>query len=106
MKVYRYVVGEGESRSGFLAALDDYFDMEQSFILGWEFTKRLYEPEIDMSNTRSYFTEKGIRSFNKAIRLCKKAYEGKGVKFQKEEHTLENPNIVYQDKYQIVVKVA
>lgn len=106
MTVYRYVVGEKDSECGFLTALDDYFDLETAFALGFEFTKRLPEAEIDMKNTRSYFTQKGNRSFNKAIRNCRKAYEEKGIKFSQEVHNLGNEEIIYQDKYQIIVKTT
>ena len=102
--LYRYVVGENECKCGFLTALDDYFDLYTSFVLSAEFTERLPQPEIDMENTKSYFTQKGNRSFNKAIRNCRKAYEAKGIKFVQEVYDTELDNIIYQDQYQIVVR--
>ena len=62
------------------------------------------DPDIEMKNTTSYFTEKGNRTFNKAIKAAKKKFLEKGLDFICIVKELDESLIVYNDKYQAIVK--
>lgn len=99
IKAYRYTV-KGQ---GFLTALDDYFDLTETFEISWVFTTKLPEPDIDMKNTTSYFTEKGNKVFRKAIKALRRIYAEKGVQLLCTITDIAEKDILYADKYQVVV---
>ena len=60
-------------------------------------------PNIDMTNTRSWFTEKGNRKFRKMIRKIKKIAEEKNINVICINIDKENlKNIIYEDIYQVI----
>ena len=106
MKVYRYEVVNNSVHQGFLTAFDDYFDDNTIFELCGFFELKLPDPDIDMKNTTSYFTEKGNRTFNKAIKAAKKKFLEKGLEFICIVKELDENLIVYRDKYQVITRSA
>ena len=57
-----------------------------------------------MSNTKSYFTEKGNRKFRKKIREIQKLAESKGLGFETIiKDSSEISDIFYSDIYQVVI---
>lgn len=104
MKVYRYEVVDNGMHQGFLTAFDDYFDEDTIFELCGFFELKLPDPDINMKNTTSYFTEKGNRTFNKAIKAAKKKFLEKGLDFICIVKELDESLIIYKDKYQAIVK--
>ena len=99
MRVYRYTV-EGH---GFLTAADEYFDIQDIFCIDWIFTAKLPQPKINMNNTISYFTERGNKTFHKAIKAYKKLYKNKGVEMICTISEINEEDILYQDIYQVVL---
>ena len=102
MRVYRYTV-EGK---GFLTALDDYFKVEELLPLCWVFEVKLPCPAISMSDTSSYFTERGNKTFHKAIKKAREAYAQKGIKLECITTDIDDEDILYKDAYQIVTLCA
>ena len=72
MKGYRYEIVDNGKHYGFLTALDDYFNIDEIIDLCWFFEEKLPLPTIEMTNTVSYFTKSGNRTFHKAINKAKK----------------------------------
>ena len=105
MKVFRYEVIDKDKRQGFLTALDDYFDTDDILRLCWFFEDKLPSPDVNMKNTVSYFTEKGNRTFNKAIKQAKKAFIDKGLEFICLIDDISSDKVIYQDKYQVIIEV-
>lgn len=113
MKLYRYVVlTDNEnyqhiSGLGILTALDYIFDFDDDLIISLTscFQDELPDPDCNMQNTCSYFTKKGNRKFNKAIRKLKKAIESveeKELRVVTVYEDYENLDVLYEDKYQVV----
>lgn len=108
MELYRYVVlsdkEEHQSFSGYgiMTALDYIFDEDTIIDLTAILLDRLPDPDCNMDNTCSYFTKKGNRKFNKAIRSIKKALVDKGFKVITVYEDYENLNVIYEDQYQVV----
>lgn len=108
MELYRYVVlsdkEEHQSFSGYgiMTALDYIFDEDTIIYLTAIFQDRLPDPDCNMNDTCSYFTKKGNRKFNKAIRNIKKALIDKGFRVITVYEDYENLNVVYEDQYQVV----
>ena len=101
--LYRYELSK--NGIGILIGMDDYFSLYEYFSLEDIFEEKLDKPTCDMEHTKSYFTEKGHRRFRKIIRKIIKAYEGKGVEVKRIEiEQSKLKNVVYADKYQMVVK--
>ena len=70
----------------------------------WVFEKDLPCPPVNMSNTKSYFTERGNRKFRKKIREIQKLAESKGVGFETIiKDSSEIFDIFYSDIYQVVI---
>ena len=99
MRVYRYTV-EGK---GFLTALDDYFKVEELLPICWVFELKLPRPAINMSDTCSYFTERGNKTFHKAIKKVREAYAQKGIKLECIMADIDGEDILYRDKYQVIM---
>ena len=102
--LYRYELIKQEHRIGILAGLDDFFNDSEIISLSWVFERDLPDPCISMSNTESYFTEKGNRKFKKGIRRIQKLAESKGIKFSSivvNEHDLND--VLYSDDYQVII---
>lgn len=102
MKGYRYEIVDNGKHCGFLTALDDYFNIDEIIDLCWFFEEKLPLPTIEMTNTVSYFTKSGNRTFHKAINKAKKAFLEKGLEFICIEKEITD-NIFYTDKYQIII---
>lgn len=102
--LYRYEIKE--KNIGFLAGLDDIINEDEIFPLVFYFETCLEGPNIDMENTKSYFTSIGNRKFSKAIRNIKKVLLEKGYTVSCTCVSIDEikSKIVYSDKYQIVVK--
>lgn len=106
MKLYRYTFKKDDYSIGILTGLDDFFNIDEICECCWFFEEKLKGPDCDLENTKSYFTEKGNRKFNKAIKKIKKLAESKNIEFICE--ILENfdiNNVVYQDENQVILKV-
>ena len=103
LKVYRYEVIDNGVHKGFLTAFDDYFDDDTIFELCWFFEHKLPDPDINMKNTTSYFTEKGNRTFNKAIKAAKKEFISRGLDFICIVKEIDENLIIYKDKYQVII---
>ena len=103
MKVFRYEVIDNGVHKGFLTAFDDYFDDDTIFELCWFFEHKLPDPDINMKNTTSYFTEKGNRTFNKAIKAAKKEFIKRGLDFICIVKEIDENLIIYKDKYQVII---
>ena len=116
---YRYEFipkdGKYDRHLGILTGVDLLFRSNSDIIKGnydniinqlFEFEKSLPGPSCDMENTISYFTQKGNRKFHKAInRLCIAINETGVAKTRRIEiDNLDNMEIIYQDKYQVIVK--
>ena len=102
MKGYRYEIIDNGKHYGFLTALDNYFNIDEIIDLCWFFEEKLPLPTIEMTNTVSYFTKSGNRTFHKAINKAKKAFLKKGLEFICIEKEITD-NIFYIDKYQIII---
>ena len=108
MDLYRYVVHSNKeehkhiSGLGILTSLDYIFDEDTIIDLTWCFLDDLPDPNCNMKDTCSYFTKKGNRKFNKAIRKLKKALQEKGFEVITVYEDYENLNAVYEDVYQVV----
>lgn len=108
MELYRYIVVSDKEEyqffygSGILTSLDYIFDEDTIIDLVAIFEDELPDPNCDMHNTASYFTKKGNRHFNKAIRQIKKALHGKGFEVVTIYEDYENLNVIYEDLYQVV----
>lgn len=101
----RYTIFDKEKnyKCGFLSCLEEYFDIDKVFELGWIFEDKLnYPNNMDMSDTVSYFTEKGNRAFHKIIKKCQAEYEKLGIDFHREVKELSEEDILYKDEYQII----
>ena len=100
---YRYEFVKENNRTGILTGLDEYFSIDEICNVCGIFEMSLKAPNINMENTKSYFTENGNRKFRKMIRNIKKIAETKGI--VTECITRNNlDNIVYKDNYQVIVK--
>lgn len=102
LKGIRYIVRSGDYVCGFLTALDDFFDEYTVLNLCWFFEDKLDCPDMGMTNTISYFTPKGNRTFHKAIKKCEIAYKNKGISFIKEEKEIDESLVLYKDEYQVI----
>ena len=103
--LYRYEIQSKDKLVGILTGLDDFFTVDEILSLGWFFEVKLNAPDIDMCNTKSYFTEKGNRKFRKAIRNISKLAELKGLRVVCTNINKEDlDNIVYEDVNQVIVK--
>jgi len=104
MKAVRYTIYDKnrEYKSGFLSCLEEYFDIDTVFVLGAIFEDRLKCPGFNMSDTVSYFTEKGNRTFHKVIKKCQLEYEKKGIEFLREDKDIAEEDVLYKDEYQII----
>lgn len=99
---FRYEFEKDGKRTGLLTGLDDYFSFDEIWTLGAIFEEKLDLPQIPMNNTRSYFTEKGNRTFRKAIRKIKKAALEKNINVICEiKSSLEN--ILWEDEKQVII---
>ena len=104
MLLYRYEFVKDDYRIGFLTGLDDFFTDDEILAACWVFEKDLPNPCINMSNTKSYFTEKGNRKFRKKIREIQKLAESRGIIFDTIiKDSSEVIDILYSDNYQVVV---
>lgn len=101
---YRYEYESGCSRdhTGILVGLDDIFNENEALNLSWYFDLHLKRPFDILNGTVSYFTERGNRKFNKAIREIKKAALEKGINVVRLESDGSDLEIYYKDEYQIV----
>ena len=104
MTGYRYFIKTDTTEIGFLCDLESYFSENEFFNLAAIFEDELDAPDIDMRNTISFFTQKGNRKFHKAIKKCQTAYEQLGIQFVRIEKEINESEIVYQDKYQIILR--
>ena len=118
MKLYRYELKSNndeiklDKHTGILTALEQIFekdfekDMDKLCNLFWFFEEYLECPNIPLSNTTSFFTEKGNRKFNKAIKNLKKAYAEKGIDVVLINEYRDNIKsiIVYEDENQVIIK--
>lgn len=99
---FRYEFEKDGKKTGILTGLDDYFSIDEILSLGAVFEEKLALPEISMENTRSYFTEKGNRTFRKAIRKIKKSAFERGINVTCEiKSSLED--ILWEDEKQVIV---
>lgn len=105
--LYRYEFLKDNKRFGILTGLDDCFTLDEVFSVCGIFEVCLDCPSISMLNTKSYFTDKGNKKFRKAIRRIKKLADEKGISVFCEKVEKENiSDILYEDKYQIIIKNA
>lgn len=105
--LYRYEFNKANKSVGILVGMDEYFTEDEVFDCALFFEFKLECPTVDMTNTKSYFTDKGNRKFRKKIREIKKLANSKGVEVicrKVEENDLSN--IVYKDNYQVVEKLV
>lgn len=99
---YEFVVNN-ENRIGILVGLDELFNIDEVLSLGWIFERDLKLPDIPMTNTKSYFTEKGNRKFRKAIREIKRVAASKNIEIVCEKIDISSLNeILYIDEYQVI----
>ena len=98
---YRYEF-ELNNNIGILIGLDDIFDEDKALELSLYFDLNLSRPTESLEGTISYFTEKGNRKFNKAIKRIKKAALEKNVNVIRIESDGSNLDILYEDEYQIL----
>lgn len=69
------------------------------------FEDKLPRAECDMKDTISYFTQKGNRTFSKALRALIKDIESRGRKVTRiEKSDLDESKILYRNKYQVVLR--
>ena len=100
---YRYEFVKDDQRVGILTGLDDFFTWQEVFSVCGVFEINLETPNVDMDNTRSYFTDNGNRKFRKGIRKIQKLAASKGIRVDViTTETLDN--IVYSDRYQVVIR--
>ena len=111
MKLYRYIVKGTET--GILVYLDKVFNpntddgLDMIYRLCWPFEDFLKKPNIDgYPYSRFWFTEKGNRKFNKAIRKIRKEYLSRGIETERLEMDIDddNPDIIYEDEYQVAIR--
>lgn len=108
MELYRYVILSDKkehahfSGYGILTSLDYIFDEDTIIDLTHVFLDELPDPDCNMKDTISYFTKKGNRKFNKAIRSLKKALQNEGFNVVTVYEDYENLDVLYEDKYQVV----
>lgn len=103
-KVYRYEFVKDDFRIGILTGLDYHFTMDEILSVCGIFEMSLKCPPINMSNSKSFFTDKGNRKFRKGIRKIKEIAKTKGIKVEcivKDMSELED--IIYSDEYQIII---
>lgn len=99
---YEFVINN-ENRIGILVGLDELFNIDEVLSLGWIFERDLKLPDIPMTNTKSYFTEKGNRKFRKAIREIKRVAASKNIEIVCEKIDISSLNeILYIDEYQVI----
>lgn len=108
MNLYRYEFVKDGYRYGLLTGLDELFFDNDDYIFryGFFFEKYLPLPDIDMCNTKSFFTEKGNRKFKKVIVKMKKDAKLVGIDLvctviDKKE---VEKSILYQDVYQVILE--
>ena len=104
--LYRYEFVEGNTKTGLLVGLDDYFTTDEILSVCWIFELKLNSPGINMKNTKSYFTDRGNRKFRKMIRKIRNIAKTKNldvVCVKVSEEGLNN--VVYKDQYQVVIKI-
>ena len=103
MQLYRYEFQKDNKNIGILTGLDNFFNEDEILSVCGIFEMDLDAPNIDMTNTRSWFTEKGNRKFRKMIRKIKKIAEEKNINvicINIDEENLKN--IIYEDIYQVI----
>lgn len=111
---YRYEFASGckEPHTGILIGMDEIFpgdrDTQLLLKLCWIFEDRLYAPNIPRDiNTISYFTKHGNRTFHKAVKAVEHAakhlHNIDVVRIER-EIDLDEVEIIYQDKHQIIIK--
>lgn len=105
MTLYRYEFSKNGNSIGFLTGLDDYFTEDEIFKVCGIFEVSLNCPDINMDNTKSWFTEKGNRKFKKMIRKIQKIAEEKDIEFvcRKTEKETVKDLILYEDTYQVII---
>ena len=112
MKLYRYIISDGRN-IGILVYLDQVFDpntddgLDMIWKLCHPFEDFLKKPNIDgWPCSRFWFTEKGNRKFNKAIRKIRKEYSSMGIETQRLEMDIDSDSeeIVYRDEYQVAIR--
>lgn len=109
MRVYRFEFMRDSVKQGFLVAVTDkfenYFTVDEFFKYFGIFEVKLALPNIDMQNTKSYFTEKGYRKFRKMIKKIEKLAADKGICFLKEEMNKEElKDILFEDENQVIIR--
>ena len=107
MRAYRYCLRCGDgSEVGFLSNIEEFFGDDLGLSLAGFFELRLPYPVsvADMSGTKSYFTQKGNRTFHKALMRVKKEADKAGIPFVRYEVDLPNDTIIYKDAYQVVIR--
>lgn len=105
MQLYRYEFQKDNKNIGILTGLDNFFNEDEILSVCGIFEMDLDAPNIDMTNTRSWFTEKGNRKFRKMIRKIKKIAETKNIEVICKTIDINNLNkILYKDIYQIIEK--
>ena len=103
MQLYRYEFQKDNKNIGILTGLDNFFNEDEILSVCGIFEMDLDAPNIDMTNTRSWFTEKGNRKFRKMIRKIKKIAEEKNINVICINIDKENlKNIIYEDIYQVI----
>ena len=103
MQLYRYEFQKDNKNIGILTGLDNFFKEDEILSVCGIFEMDLDAPNIDMTNTRSWFTEKGNRKFRKMIRKIKKIAEEKNINVICINIDKENlKNIIYEDIYQVI----
>lgn len=103
MQLYRYEFRKNDKSIGILTGLDDFFTDDEIFSVCGIFEMKLDAPDIDMSNTKSWFTEKGNRKFRKMIRKIKKIAEEKNIEVVCKLCNKEDlKEILYEDIYQVI----
>lgn len=105
---YRYeciMKDQPDIHQGILTIIDDIFPDRDILYYGWPFERYLHAADCTMSDTISYFTEKGNRKLNKAIRALCKAIEATGKATTRKIilDKLDESMVLYRDKYQVVL---
>ena len=107
IKAYRYCLRRKDgSEVGFLSNIEEFFGDDLGIRLAWFFEFKLPYPASvpDMSGTKSYFTQKGNRTFHKALGQVKEAAGKAGIPFIRYEVDLPNEAVIYADKYQVITR--
>ena len=111
MKLYRYIVKD--TNVGILVYLDTAFNsdtddgLDMIYQLCWPFEEYLKKPNIDgYPCSKFWFTEKGNRKFNKAIRKIRKEYSSRGIEVERLEMDIDDnsDDIIYRDEYQVAIR--